>query len=139
MRTVLLLILHRAACLVQPTRIDFDAPELASMIRQANVNRIIRFTGLMRVHLEDARAGTLEPDLLALLKASRQVTYAGMPLATELENWAAGEGIPLTVSIRYHSPPWRVGADGKGSEHFRVHRMRFVHDFVLAAVVICER
>ena len=46
---VLQLILHRAACLVQPTRIDFDSRELAAMIREANVNRIIRFAALMHV------------------------------------------------------------------------------------------
>ena len=125
---VLQLILHRAACLVQPTRIDFDSRELASMIREANVNRIIQFTCVLRVHLEDARAGIPEPDLLPLLRAMRQVTYAGMPLATELEDWAVSEGIPLTVSWAHQT--WRVDADGN-SESFRMHRMRFVPRFFL--------
>ena len=73
------------------------------MMREAKVNRIIEFTDILRKHLEAARAGIAEPDLLALLKGARQVTYAGMPLPTELEDWAIGEGIPLTVSIGYHS------------------------------------
>ncbi|KAF8511241.1 acetyl-CoA synthetase-like protein [Gautieria morchelliformis] len=90
------LILHRAGCLVQPTRIDFDSPELATMIRITGVNRIIQFTGVLRRHLEDARGGAIEPGLLALLKQARQVTYAGMPLATELEDWAVAQGIPMT-------------------------------------------
>ena len=77
------------------------------MIREAHVNRIVQFTSILRVHLEDARAGIPEPELLALLKGSRQVTYLGMPLATELEDWAIGEGIPLTVSIEYYSPEGR--------------------------------
>src|SRR6266481_4961550 len=98
---VLQLILHRAACLVQPTRIDFDSRELTSMICEPNVNRIIQFTGVLRVHLEDAHAGTPEPDLLPLLKALRQVTYAGMPLATELEDWAISEGIHILKRVPY--------------------------------------
>jgi hypothetical protein len=100
---VLQLILHRAGCLVQPTRIDFDSRELATMIRVAGVNRIIQFTGVLRGHLEDARKGVVEPGLLALLKKSRQVTYAGMPLATELEDWAVAQGIPVTVNCLFHS------------------------------------
>ena len=63
------------------------------------------------MHLEDACAGTPEPDLLPLLRAMRQVTYAGMPLATELEDWAVSDGIPLTVSWTHQT--WRVDADGK--------------------------
>jgi len=132
---VLQLILHRAACLVQPTRIDFDSRELAAMIREANVNRIIQFTGVLRVHLEDARAGTPEPDLLALLKASRQVTYAGMPLATELEDWAVGEGIPVTVSLDIILS--RLEPDRRISEQLWLHRMRFVHGFLLLPCVPC--
>ncbi|KAF8468652.1 hypothetical protein JB92DRAFT_3059106, partial [Gautieria morchelliformis] len=93
---LLQLILHRAGCLVQPTRIDFDSPELATMIRVTGVNRIIQFTSVLRRHLEDARGGVVEPGLLALLKQSRQVTYAGMPLASELEDWAVAQGIPVT-------------------------------------------
>src|SRR6266481_5033835 len=100
---VLQLILHQAACLVQPTRINFDSCELTSMIHEANMNRIIQFTGMLHVHLEDAHAVTPKPDLLPLLKVSRQVTYAGMPLATELEDWAVSEGIPVTVSIGPHT------------------------------------
>ncbi|KAF8486688.1 hypothetical protein JB92DRAFT_3256897 [Gautieria morchelliformis] len=72
------LIFHLAGCLVQPTRIDFDSHELATLIRVAGVNRIIQFTGVLRRHLDDARGGVVEPGLLALLKQSRQVTYAGM-------------------------------------------------------------
>lgn len=94
---VLQLIFHRAGCLVQPTRIDFDSCELAAMIRFAGVNRIIQFTAILRRHLEDAREGLVEPELLNLFKKSRQLTYAGMPLATELEDWAVAEGIPVTV------------------------------------------
>ena len=71
------------------------------MIRVAGVNRIIQFTGVLRQHLEDARAAIIEPGLVDLLKSARQVTYAGMPLATELEDWAVGQGIPMTV---YKSP-----------------------------------
>lgn len=68
------------------------------MIRAAGVNRIIQFTGVLRRHLEDARAGIVEPGLVELLKQVRQVTYAGMPLATELEDWAVAQGIPMTVN-----------------------------------------
>ncbi|KIJ57306.1 hypothetical protein M422DRAFT_198731 [Sphaerobolus stellatus SS14] len=87
------LILHRGACLVQPTRIDFDSEELSAMITSAGVNRIIQFTNVLRKHLEDAQR---DPSLLKLLKNARQVTYAGMPLPTELEKWAMEQGIPLT-------------------------------------------
>ncbi|KAF8485538.1 hypothetical protein JB92DRAFT_2836839 [Gautieria morchelliformis] len=93
---LLQLIFHLAGCLVQPTRIDFDSHELATLIRVAGVNRIIQFTGVLRRHLDDARGGVVEPGLLALLKQSRQVTYAGMPLSPELEDWAVAQGIPMT-------------------------------------------
>ena len=71
------------------------------MIRFAGVNRIIQFTAILRQHLEDAREGVVEPELLSLFKKSRQLTYAGMPLATELEDWAISEGLPVTVNINY--------------------------------------
>ncbi|KAF8485541.1 acetyl-CoA synthetase-like protein [Gautieria morchelliformis] len=96
---LLQLIFHLAGCLVQPTRIDFDSHELASLIRVAGVNRIIQFTGVLRRHLDDARGGVVEPGLLALLKQSRQVTYACMPLSPELEDWAVAQGIPMTNSF----------------------------------------
>ena len=69
------------------------------MIRNAGVNRIIQFTEVLRLHLEDARAGVVELGLADLLKEARQVTYAGMPLATDLEDWAVAQGIPMTVDI----------------------------------------
>lgn len=64
------------------------------MINVAGVNRIIQFTAVLRKHLEDARR---DPALLQLFKQMRQVTYAGMPLATELEEWVVGQGVPITV------------------------------------------
>ena len=45
------------------------------MICKAHVNRIVQFTSILHVHLEDAHAGIPEPELLTLLKWSRQVTY----------------------------------------------------------------
>ncbi|KAF8523945.1 hypothetical protein BU17DRAFT_85424 [Hysterangium stoloniferum] len=90
---LLQLIFHRAGCLIQPTRIDFNSEELAAMINVTGVNRVIQFTAILRKHLEDARR---DPSLLQLFKQMRQVTYAGMPLETELEEWAVGQGVPIT-------------------------------------------
>ncbi|KAF8511233.1 hypothetical protein JB92DRAFT_3118229 [Gautieria morchelliformis] len=87
---LLQLIFHLAGCLVQPTRIDFDSHELATLIRVAGVNRIIQFTGVLRRHLDDARGGVVEPGLLALRQQSRQAGYlrkhAALPRARGLGN-----------------------------------------------------
>ena len=63
------------------------------MMCKAKVNRIIEFTDILRKHLEAAHPGIPELELLVLLKGSRQVTYVGMPLPTDLEDWAISEGI----------------------------------------------
>ena len=78
----------------------FDSCTLASVMREVKVNRIIEFTDILRKHLEAARAGIPEPELLVLLKKSRQVTYVGMPLPTDLEDWAISEGILSDCSSR---------------------------------------
>lgn len=91
------LILHNASCLVQPTHIDFSPTELVTMIHRTGINRIIQFTSILRQHLEYARRNS--PELLNMMCNMRQVTYAGMPLGTELETWAGKMGIPLTVRL----------------------------------------
>ena len=70
------------------------------MMCKAKVNRIIEFTNILHKHLEAAHAGIPEPELLVLLKGSRQVTYVGMPLLTDLEDWAISEGILSDCSSR---------------------------------------
>jgi hypothetical protein len=60
------------------------------------INRIIQFTSILRQHLEDAKT---DPELLQLLREMRQVTYAGMPLETKIEEWAIQEEIRLTVRL----------------------------------------
>ncbi|KAF8522637.1 acetyl-CoA synthetase-like protein [Hysterangium stoloniferum] len=90
---ILQLMFHRAGCLIQPNRIDFNLDELADLINIAGANRIIQFTPILRSHLEAAQR---DPSLLQLFKQMRQITYAGMPLATQWEDWAVGQGIPIT-------------------------------------------
>lgn len=81
------------------------------MIREAKVNRIIHYGSVLREHLEDARAGTPEPGLLALFKTLRQLTCVGTPFPTELEGWAVAQGIRMTVMELYTMCHKIVSAD----------------------------
>lgn len=65
------------------------------MIQHAGVNRIVQFTNVLKTHLLDARRQSV-PGLVPLLRSAKQVTYAGMPLPSELEEWAIKEGIRMT-------------------------------------------
>lgn len=74
------------------------------MIRKAGVNRVFQFALTVREYLDFARSGVPEPRLLDALKGLRQLTYGGMAIPKEPEDWAYDAGIPITVRS-FHSFP----------------------------------
>jgi hypothetical protein len=86
------------SCVVQPTKLSFDANELVSMIRDCGVNRLNQFPTFLQSHFRRAR---LDPKLLTLLKNLDEVLYSGLALPYEEENWARKNGIKLRVCLYY--------------------------------------
>lgn len=84
-------------CVVQASRYDFTPTELVEMIGHAGVNRVFQFSPTVKEYLEFAKSGVPEPRLFDALKGLRQLTYGGMTIAKEWEDWALAQEIPITV------------------------------------------
>ncbi|KZP27573.1 acetyl-CoA synthetase-like protein [Athelia psychrophila] len=90
-------VLAIGGCVVQPSRYDCKPTELVEMIENAGVTRMFQFGMTVKEYFEFAKSGVPEPRLLGALKGLRQVTYSGMALPKEWEDWAYAQGIPLTT------------------------------------------
>ncbi|KZP27584.1 acetyl-CoA synthetase-like protein [Athelia psychrophila] len=90
-------ILTIGGCVVQPSHYNFGPTELVEMIEKAGITRIFQFGMTVKEYFEFAKSGVPEPRLLGALKSVHQVTYSGMALPKEWEDWAYAQGIPLTT------------------------------------------
>ncbi|KZP19040.1 acetyl-CoA synthetase-like protein [Athelia psychrophila] len=86
-------------CVVQPSSYEFTPIELVEMIENAGVNRILQFTMTIKEYFEFAKSGVPEPRLLGALQGLRQLTYAGMAMPREWEDWAFAQNIPFTTNF----------------------------------------
>lgn len=96
-KSVLLGSLQHGACVIQPTVISFSSEELLDMISRCRLNRLNQFAAFLMNHFRNARK---DPKLLSILKSLDDVTYSGMPLPIEDEQWALKTGIKLRVRYR---------------------------------------
>jgi len=67
------------------------------MIIRCGLNRLTQFAAFLVKQLKNARE---DPKLLSMLKNLDDVSYSGMPLPYEEEQWALKSGIRLRV--RFH-------------------------------------
>lgn len=84
--------LQNGACTIQPTRVDFDSPELLDMIIRCHLNRLQQFPAFLGIHLRNSR---LDPKLLARLCALDEIFYSGQAMPQEDEEWAYKNGMKL--------------------------------------------
>lgn len=89
---VLLTRIAYGACTVQPTSITFSSEELVDMIERCGLSTLIQFPPFLAVHLQNARQ---DPKLLSLLRGLNEISYGGLPLSLEDEDWAEQNGIKL--------------------------------------------
>lgn len=92
-------IMSIGGCVVQSSYYDYTPTELVEMVESAGVNRIFQFANILKRNLEFAKSGVPEPRLLGALKGLRQITFGGMSLPREWEDWAFSQDIPLTVCV----------------------------------------
>ena len=82
-------------CTIQPTKIDFSSEELCDMIYRCGLNKLNQFAAFLAIHFRHAREN---PKLLDLLRNLDQVTFTGLPLEREEEDFALQKKIRLVVS-----------------------------------------
>lgn len=87
--------IQHGSCTIQPSKIDFSSSELVDMIRRCGLNQLKQFPTFLAVHLRNAREN---PKLLAMLRSLQRVTYSGLPLPKEEEDFASRQGIRIVVS-----------------------------------------
>ena len=89
-------VLQHGSSIVQPTRIAFSSDELLDMIRCCGLNCLFQFPIFLSMHMRNARSNAR---LLSSLQSLDKITYSGLALAQEDEEWAYKNGLNLVVRV----------------------------------------
>ncbi|KAG5639778.1 hypothetical protein H0H81_000058 [Sphagnurus paluster] len=82
------------SCLVQPSRPRFSTEELFNLVRVCGLNRFTTYGTFLAAYIQDARK---DPAVLKLLQEMRTVSYYGVPISVDNDDWCFKNGIPATM------------------------------------------
>lgn len=88
--------LYTGSCFVQPSRPRFSIEELSSLVNVCGLNRFTTYGTFLAPYLLRAKT---DPALLKLLQEMRTISYYGVPLSADDDDWCFGNGLPVTVSL----------------------------------------
>jgi len=94
--------LYSGSCFVQPLRMRFSTDELENMVNVCGLNRLTHYGTYLSFNIEVARK---DSKMLKLLQEMRIVSYDGVPISVEDDDWCFQKGIPLIVG-QYHMLPF---------------------------------
>ncbi|KAF9529511.1 acetyl-CoA synthetase-like protein [Crepidotus variabilis] len=85
--------LYTGSCLVQPSKPRFSVEELSNLVKVCGLNRFTTYGTFLAPYIQKAKK---DPSILKLLQEMRTVSYYGVPISSDDDDWCFEKGIPAT-------------------------------------------
>lgn len=87
--------LYTGSHFIQASKMRFSPEELVNMVKICNLNHLTQFGTFLSLNIQAAKASPL---IFEILRGMKTISYDGVPISYEDDDWCFENHIPLVVS-----------------------------------------